>query len=372
MKVFLSSTYLDLRDHRSAVVEALERLGQQVERMEIFGARQEEPLSACLSEVEECDFFVGIYAYRYGFIPEGATVSVTEAELRHAVKRNKPVFCFLVEEEHPWAPKLMEKGPGEAKLEALKLDLRRMMVCDRFTNPENLALKVATAVGRYLSRESNRETYSSSKREIFVGIAVAEAVAMLFVDIMRLLYVGFSESAYSKNIARYPEFVDTADQHLGDLRSQLTRFASSFDSGLRERSLHVERRLSWAMTRLKRGPDMAKTWSEYSGSMHEISQQVHEFCVAAAQEYYLEKSATVEAVVDRILSQYGKLSTQVPLDKLFQLRLAIQSTLLEGNQRTGGPPIRTIRDDMDQQLGISYFIVDRRLLQEITKNAQPE
>jgi hypothetical protein len=39
MKVFLSSTYSDLVDHRKAAAEALERLGQQVGRMEIFGSR---------------------------------------------------------------------------------------------------------------------------------------------------------------------------------------------------------------------------------------------------------------------------------------------------------------------------------------------
>ena len=43
MKVFLSSTYIDLIEHRKAAKEALERLGQQVGGMEIFGARDEEP-----------------------------------------------------------------------------------------------------------------------------------------------------------------------------------------------------------------------------------------------------------------------------------------------------------------------------------------
>jgi hypothetical protein len=39
MQVFLSSTYIDLVEHRKAALDALERLGQQVGRMEIFGAR---------------------------------------------------------------------------------------------------------------------------------------------------------------------------------------------------------------------------------------------------------------------------------------------------------------------------------------------
>ena len=97
MKTFLSSTYVDLVEHRKAAGEALERLGQQAGRMEVFGARPEEPIDACLNEIDECDLFVGIYAYRYGYIPEGSDVSITEAEFDHAKRHNKPVFCFLID-----------------------------------------------------------------------------------------------------------------------------------------------------------------------------------------------------------------------------------------------------------------------------------
>jgi Domain of unknown function (DUF4062) len=364
MKVFLSSTYLDLREHRGTVVEALERLGQRVERMEIFGARPEEPLGACLSEVEECDLFVGIYAYRYGFVPAGSTISVTEGELRHAAQLSKPIFCFIVDEAYPWPPKHIEKGLGESKLETLKSDLGKALVRDTFTSPENLALKVATSVGRYISRVTERQVYTDLGREGFVGAALAEAVAILFVDVMRLLCVGFGNAIRASNIARYSEFVDIAEQHLGDLRSQLVRFASTLGSDLHERILHVERRLSWALGRLKRGPDRVMTWPEYSVAMLKISQQVHEFCTAVASEYYTQISATVDGVVDEIFSLYGRPPKQAPVDDLFQLRLTIQSALLEKRLMAGGTPIMTIRDDMDQQLGIQYFVIDRTLLRE--------
>ena len=48
-----------------AVAGALERLGLQLARMEMFGARPEEPTKACLEEVEASELFVGIYAHRY-------------------------------------------------------------------------------------------------------------------------------------------------------------------------------------------------------------------------------------------------------------------------------------------------------------------
>jgi len=68
MKVFISSTYDDLKDHRKAAHDELERLGLHVIWMEAFGARPMESTEACLKEIEECDLFVGIYAHRYGYI----------------------------------------------------------------------------------------------------------------------------------------------------------------------------------------------------------------------------------------------------------------------------------------------------------------
>ncbi len=64
MKVFLSSTYLDLLEHRREAEEALTRLGHHVIGMETFNARTEDPTTASLAEVGECHFFVGIRPYR--------------------------------------------------------------------------------------------------------------------------------------------------------------------------------------------------------------------------------------------------------------------------------------------------------------------
>ncbi len=60
MKVFLSSTYIDLIEHRKAAHVALEQLGLHVIGMESFGARPEDSTTACLKEVKESDLFVGI------------------------------------------------------------------------------------------------------------------------------------------------------------------------------------------------------------------------------------------------------------------------------------------------------------------------
>jgi WD40 repeat protein len=152
MKVFLSSTYLDLVDYRKAAAEALDRLGQQAGRMEVFGARPEEPLMACLREIEDCDLFVGIYAHRYGYIPDASDTSITEAEYRQARKCNKPIFCFIVDDEYPWPPKMIDDEPGRSKLKEFKKEISKGLVKDTFTTPENIAYKIATSIGRLLTQ----------------------------------------------------------------------------------------------------------------------------------------------------------------------------------------------------------------------------
>jgi len=109
MKVFLSSTYVDLIEHRKEAIEALARLGHHVIGMETFNARSEDPTKASLKEVGECELFVGVYAHRYASLIGGAKISVSEQEFDHAVKTGKDIFAFFVDEDFAWQPKMIDK-----------------------------------------------------------------------------------------------------------------------------------------------------------------------------------------------------------------------------------------------------------------------
>jgi hypothetical protein len=93
MRAFLSSTYVDLVEHRRVAVDALERLGSDVVRMEVSGARPQEPSEACFDEIDRSDLFVGVYAHRYGHVRSGSRTSITEDEFWHARRGGKPLFC---------------------------------------------------------------------------------------------------------------------------------------------------------------------------------------------------------------------------------------------------------------------------------------
>lgn len=153
MSVFLSSTSVDLAEHRRAVKDGLDRIGERVLRMETFGARPDEPTRASLSEVGECDLFVGVYAHRYGFVPPNAHASVTELEYERAVELHKHAFVFIVDEEFEWKPSYIEGEPGRARLAALKQRLSANHTIERFTSPTDLAFKVSTSISNYLTKQ---------------------------------------------------------------------------------------------------------------------------------------------------------------------------------------------------------------------------
>ncbi|MFX1535390.1 MAG: leucine-rich repeat domain-containing protein [Promethearchaeota archaeon] len=154
MKAFLSSTSKDLKPYRKRATEALERLGAQADRMEVWGAHPQAPLAECLNKVEQCDLFVGIYAYRYGYIPPGEEKSITELEYEHAKKLEKPCFCFLVDEEIKWPEEYKEGEPGQSKLKTFKAKIQEELMVAWFTTTLDLGMKVATDVGHYLEEHN--------------------------------------------------------------------------------------------------------------------------------------------------------------------------------------------------------------------------
>src|SRR5436853_592668 len=98
-RVFVSSTFTDLVEYRQAVRDAIRQLGGVDISMEHFGARDERPKDECLRLIaEESDFFVGVYAHRYGYVPEGDNLSITEAEYDAATSAGLPRLIYIVHE----------------------------------------------------------------------------------------------------------------------------------------------------------------------------------------------------------------------------------------------------------------------------------
>lgn len=151
-RVFLSSTFADLAEHRAAVQSGLRQLGVVDVSMEHFGARDERPADECVRLVrDESDLFVGIYAHRYGYVPGGWDCSISELEYRAASDARLPRFVYLIDENHPWLPGYIDYGEPHDRLLTFKTSLTQRHFCQTFAGKEDLTAKVVADVGRHIA-----------------------------------------------------------------------------------------------------------------------------------------------------------------------------------------------------------------------------
>jgi len=108
-RITISSTYEDLRDHREKVYHALRKLSHDVVAMEDYVATDSRPLDQCLRDIGSCEIYVGIFAWRPGFIPPGEKVGITELEYREARKSGKTCLIFLLHDEADWKKNWIDK-----------------------------------------------------------------------------------------------------------------------------------------------------------------------------------------------------------------------------------------------------------------------
>ncbi|MFI6759216.1 HEAT repeat domain-containing protein [Micromonospora sp. NPDC050417] len=145
-KVYVSATFRDLQECRAAVQLALRRLRVEDMAMESYVAEDRRPLERCLEDVRECDVYVGIFAWRYGFVPPGYGRSITELEYREALNSGKPCLIFLLDEEAPWPRTFVDRGADAEQIEALRAELADRHMCSIFTDAADLAARVTAAV----------------------------------------------------------------------------------------------------------------------------------------------------------------------------------------------------------------------------------
>ncbi|MCB1954618.1 MAG: DUF4062 domain-containing protein [Rhodocyclaceae bacterium] len=169
--VYLSSSFKDLKQHREAVYRALNQIGRvKVIAMEDYVARDDRPLAACLKDVADCDIYVGLFAWRYGFVPpeseNPAQRSITELEYEAAAA--KPRLVFVLSDLAPWPPMMMDSVTGEgdrgAKIGALRSRLLDANLATVFTDAGGLATAVSNAVNNVLLGWSDRPDTGAPQR----------------------------------------------------------------------------------------------------------------------------------------------------------------------------------------------------------------
>jgi hypothetical protein len=94
MKVYLSSTLDDLLPERQSVDDALRGLPEW-HVVHSYDADERNVRASCLDDVAKCDLYIGIIGRRYGSIPKGERLSITELEYEQARSKEIPTLIFM-------------------------------------------------------------------------------------------------------------------------------------------------------------------------------------------------------------------------------------------------------------------------------------
>lgn len=162
MNVFISSTFKDLIEYRKAAIEVVQRLNCKSTAMEFFGAKPDDAKSVCDKEISECDIFIGIYAHRYGYVPDGQEKSITQQEYELAKELGKDCLCFIVKKGFPWNPDFIEMDKNQdlnAFLEKVKTD----SVVEFFKSPDDFSKKLSTSLGNLITQRKGKTVKEEDK-----------------------------------------------------------------------------------------------------------------------------------------------------------------------------------------------------------------
>jgi hypothetical protein len=116
--------------------------------MEYFEAMGLGATAGSKKKLDQANLYVGIFAYRYGFIEDGYPVSVTEIEFEHADLRNIDRLCFLVAPEIPWPPDSWDPE-HHAQMTKFKKRIDAKLIRGKFKTVDNFRDQLRQALTPY-------------------------------------------------------------------------------------------------------------------------------------------------------------------------------------------------------------------------------
>ena len=168
-KIYLSSTYADLVDHRKAVYDILRKVGHDVIAMEDYVATDERPAAKCLADVASSDVYVGLIAWRYGYVPtqdDPQNRSVTEMEFRKAGELKLPRLMFLAHRDAKFQDAFRDAKTGDndagQRVAGFRAEVERELLVSYFKTPDHLAGLVVAAVYRHFEGRAGAATTAAT------------------------------------------------------------------------------------------------------------------------------------------------------------------------------------------------------------------
>jgi hypothetical protein len=168
LNIYISSTYEDLKEYRDAVARILRKIEDaKIIAMEDYVAKDQRPLQKCLQDVASSDIYVGIFAWRYGYVPNDVkdenpnNLSITELEYKKAKEKGIPCLIFLWDESISPPPlKFIDGTPQSGttgdSINRLRNELKENHSVSFFENKDDLASNVLAAVTQMNESEDTK------------------------------------------------------------------------------------------------------------------------------------------------------------------------------------------------------------------------
>lgn len=260
-RIFISSTFTDLKVHRAALFSVIDEQNGKAHAMEFFGARPGAPKEECLGEVRKAHVFVLILGMRYGSLDPGSGLSFTHLEYLEAQRLSLPSLIYLIDEaRHLVLPKDVEVGESATKLRSLKETVSALHVVSRFCSPEDLREKFLEDLAGLFRREK----IGLESREL--ELLVSKLPRVTWINDERLAFLtaqlGDMASRYTRRtvIKEVLEFL-----LIGDRQSAVFLTAKHANLDIRKSidlCVAIERRLSEVIERGQRRLEVEKAASQ--------------------------------------------------------------------------------------------------------------
>ena len=157
--------------------------------------------------------YVGVFGWRYGYIPDDDAMglSITEREYRRAEQEEIPRLVFLLEASVPWPPHYIDAFTGDGKKgerkQSFRKELQQKRLVSLFTSPDDLARKVGVSVSLRTTKAwrqplKSAESLANAQRMPPLGsslqVPIIEAVVKLVREVqdVRVLDIDLREEDY--------------------------------------------------------------------------------------------------------------------------------------------------------------------------------
>jgi hypothetical protein len=194
--VMVSSTARDLPNHRDQVMSACLQQNLFPKMMEHLPASDANAIRVSMQMVDDADLYVGVVGFRYGYVPRGHNVSITEMEYDRAGERGIPRLMFLMHEDHILRAADVETGAGAAKLREFRQRIAEDRVIALFSSPDDLRANVIQALSEFRATPIQEELISSQVSTAAYGVAVLNQSALVAVEEVEAVFAALQAQVH--------------------------------------------------------------------------------------------------------------------------------------------------------------------------------